>query len=200
MTEKSPDFSQKVWLLVERNGGYKWLLFFLSGLRPCQDLPHCGWFGGGTERGRLSPWGRGSMGNVCSFGGGTEGGKIFLLVWLSCPFLSYFSRTTLISLSLIVSVFPVFMSIRSYTLISVFCATLGTAHTSQRGQAPYDMRTKRSLSVLSLSVPVADCHHTVKQIRHCLSVCCSTVVALSPRSTGKSSKLWGGKMCQSFLP
>ena len=28
MTKKSPDFSQKVWLLVERNGGYKWLLFF----------------------------------------------------------------------------------------------------------------------------------------------------------------------------
>ena len=62
MTKKSPDFSQKVWLLVERNGGYKWLLFFLSGLRPCQDFfTMVKGLGGGTGRGRLSPQGRGSV-------------------------------------------------------------------------------------------------------------------------------------------
>jgi hypothetical protein len=63
MTKKSPDFSQKVWLLVERNGGYKWLLFFfLSGLRPCQDFfTVVKGLGGETGRGRLRPQGRGSV-------------------------------------------------------------------------------------------------------------------------------------------
>ncbi len=174
MTQKSPDFSQKVWLLsslVERKWWLQMVVVFPVWSQTMSRPFHFrGWFWGGTERGRLSSLGERTYGKVCSFGGGTEGGKTFLLMWLSCPLLSYFSRTTLICLSLIVSVFPVSMSNRSLTFIGVFCSTVGITHTSQSGQSPHDMRVKKNLSVLSLPDSVADCHHSQTVFSTALSV------------------------------
>ena len=137
MTQKSPDFSQKVWLLsslVERKWWLQMVVVFPVWSQTMSRPFHSReWFWGGTEWGRLSSLGERIEGRVCSFGGGTEGRKTFLLMWLSCPRLSYFSRTTLICLSLIVSVFPVSMSYRSLTFIGVFCSTVGITHTSQSG-------------------------------------------------------------------
>ena len=74
MTKKSPDFSQKVWLLVERNGGYKWLFFFSSGLRPCQDFfTKVEGLGGRTREGRVLAPGRGSERKCAVFEGKQKG-------------------------------------------------------------------------------------------------------------------------------
>ena len=140
MTQKSPDFSHKVWLLsslVERKWWLQMVVVFPVWSQTMSRPFHSReWFWGGPEWGRLSSLGERIEGRVCSFGGGTEGRKTFLLMWLSCPRLPYFSRTTLICLSLIVSVFPVSMSYRSLTFIGVFCSTVGITHTSQSGQSP----------------------------------------------------------------
>ena len=175
MTQKSPDFSQKVWLLsslVERKWWLQMVVVFPVWSQTMSRPFHSrGWFWGGTEWGRLERTLGRNEGRVCSFGGGTEGRKTFLLMWLSCPRLSYFSRTTLTCLSLIVSVFPVSMSYRSLTFIGVFCSTVGITHTSQSGQSPHDMRVKKNLSVfLSLPDSVADCHHSQTVFSTALSV------------------------------
>jgi hypothetical protein len=88
MKKKSSDLSQKVWLstfeglsLVVRNGGYKWLLFFLSGLRPCQPFfTRVKLLGERTRGGAHEPPGMRKCAKVSSFEGGTEGGKTFLLM------------------------------------------------------------------------------------------------------------------------
>ncbi len=146
MTKKSPD-SQKVWLLTFGKV-FPWLReMVVTSINGCcfsvwsqtmSRLLHNGeGFGGRNREGAHEPPGKRKCAEVCSFGRGTEGGKTFLLMWLSCPPLPYFSCPTLASLSLIVFVFPVFfMSNRFQHFHKCLCATVGTAHTSLRGQSP----------------------------------------------------------------
>jgi hypothetical protein len=112
------------------------VVVFLSGLMPCQDLSTKGeGFEGRSREGTDEPPRERKCEEVCSFGRGTEGGKTILLMSLSCPHLLYFSCPTLVSLSLIVSVFPV-MSNTFQHFYQCLCAPVGTVHTSPRGQSP----------------------------------------------------------------
>ena len=205
MTKKSPDFSQKVWLLVERNGGHKWLLFF------CLVSDHVKtssqrWRVWGEEQGRARGRpGKRKCAEVCGFRGEAEERETSLLMWLSCPLLLYFSRPTLARLSLTVFVFsPVFVN-----QISLFeqclCATVGTARTSLRGQSPHEWKEKESLPVRILFVFAPDCLHVyVQQIQTSslalLFGCGSTKVKINrsftlPRGGGQARSIF--LACQS---
>ncbi len=69
------------------------------------------------------------------FWGGTAGRKTFLLMWLSCPPLLYFSRPTLARLSLTMFVFFLAFVNQISHFEQCLCATVGITHTSLGGQS-----------------------------------------------------------------
>ena len=148
MTKKSPDFSQKVWLLVERNGGYKWLLVFLCLVSDHVKTSSRWWRVWGEEQGRARGRpGKRKCAEVCGLWGEAVGRELSLLMWLSCPLLLYFFRPTLACLSLTVFVLLPLSSIRSHSLSVSLCDCGGAARTSPRGQSPHDWK-ERKLSCL----------------------------------------------------
>ncbi len=81
MTQKSPDFCQKVWLLAEReivagNG----CCFSVWSQTMSSLLHKREGFGGKVREGAAQPPGERKSGEGCSFRRGTEGRKTFLLM------------------------------------------------------------------------------------------------------------------------
>jgi hypothetical protein len=135
--EMRPAFSQKVWTktfggipLVGKNGETNGYCFPVWSQTMSTLLHKSGEFGRGTGWGAHEPPGTRKWAGVCSFKGETEGGKTFLLMWLSCPPLPDFSCPTLASLSLIGFCLSRVMSHRSLHFAKCLCESGEATNTS----------------------------------------------------------------------
>jgi hypothetical protein len=136
-------WQRRVQTLVKKSGSWLREMVIINGCcffpvwpQTMSRLLHNGeGFRGRDREGAPEPPGERKCAEVSGFWVETAGGKTFLLMWLSCPPLLYFSRPTLARLSLIAFVFSLFLSIRSNTLIGVSVRLWELAHTSLRGQS-----------------------------------------------------------------
>ena len=138
MTKKSPDFSQKVWLLVERNGGYKWLFFFrlVSDHVKTSSQKWRVW-GGGPGKGACSPREEEVSGSV-QFSKGSRRERDLSPDATLVPYpIKAFLPQPGPSVSNWVCFFPWFCQ-SDLTLCQCLCATVGTARTSLRGQSSHE--------------------------------------------------------------
>jgi hypothetical protein len=194
MTKKSPDFSQKVWLLVERNGGYKWLLVFFCLVSDHVKTSSHRWRVWGEEQGRARDRpGKRKCAEVCGFCGEAVGRELSLLMWLSCPLLLYFSCPTLARLSL--TVFGLFHCFQSdLTLCQCLCATVGGQHAPVLEVSLLMIGRKESCPVSILFVVSCLTVSTFLPDRSKRQAwrCCSAVAAQRISSTGHFPPNGGG--------